>query len=170
MFVFKHNYYGVPAQFIKQLEQVTQGTVNRLFELAQIVYDDETIKLWNCSVERSVVPVKRERISHKRLLITNHSAGWWVVIEFGQHYPEESPDIWDFWLFESQTDNDYVHPENVDWEKFLTEWGYGRTELYWQAQRINNDDAWYSHAHQVSFTHPLLLVMENALRYKDLPR
>jgi len=166
MLVSKHGYCGVPTQFVKQLEEVTQGTVSRLFELAQKIYDDETIEVFNCSVERSVVPVKYERSNHKRLLITDHSAGWWAVIDFGQPYSEESPDIWDFWLFETESDNHNVDPKNIDWEKFQIEWGYSRTDLYWKARKLNKNDAWYSHAHNVSFTHPLLLVLENALRYK----
>jgi hypothetical protein len=166
MFVGKLDYYGVPSEHIKQLEEITQGTVNRLFELAQEIYDDKTIDLWNCSVERSVVPVEYEKNKHKRLLITDHSSGWWAVIEFGQPefcYLENYKDSWDFWLFAAQSDNDNVDPENINWKQFQTEWAYGRADLYWKARRLNNDDPWYSHPHSVSFRHPLLYVMQNAV-------
>jgi len=164
MIIHTPDYPGTPPEMVASLEKIAQATLQQMFELAQKVYGDRSIELWNCSVYRSTVV--HDDVRYKRLRIKNHSCGYWVVIEFGQPsfcHLEQYKNAWDFLVFATQTANKEVNERSVNWETFLGEWGYGRADLFWQARKLSQTDTWYAPTHTLDFKHPLLTLLRHGV-------
>ena len=165
MIVYPDQHCGLPHKLASKLEDITQETIQSLFDLAQQVYNDPTIELWNCSVERSVVKAEDRDYDHNRLVIVNHSCSYWAVIEFGQrNYPADKG-AWDFWLF--ATSSKKLSPKRINWEKFTTEKAYGRTKMFWQASK-SDGNSWYAPNYELSFKHPLFHLLNEGVQGKEV--
>ncbi len=159
----RHSYFGIPDKQIDALELIAQATLDEMFNFSKQVYENSNIKLWNCRVYRSqIYPDVYNDALFSRLLIVNHACSYWAVIEFGQPSFTRLPqykDAYDFHLFSAMSDNEHVSPDNIDWNKFDEEWGYGRASLYWKARKLK--DHWYAPTHTIDFKHPLLHLLRD---------
>ena len=166
MIVYKADYYGVHPDLIPALEAIAQATVDELFALCQAIYADRSIEVWNCSVYRSVVTQGRTKF--KRLRIVNHSCGYWAVLQWGHPHPdlEGYEEMVDFWFYANEGKG-----RTVDWDKFEDDWGYGRCDLFMKARKNSKDKdpeerTWYAPTHALSFKHPLLYTLRNAVEIR----
>lgn len=166
MIVTKHYYYGVHPDHLAALEAIAQATVDEMLVLAQAVYNDETVEVWNCSAVRS--EVETEDHKHRRLLLENHSSGYWAVLEWGYPFPNLKgyEDMQDFWFYVANGD-----PKAVDWKDFNDDWSYSRCSLFMQARKNadkpEGERTWYAPVHTLDFKHPLLVTLRNAIEIDD---
>jgi hypothetical protein len=163
MLVSQNYYYGTPPALIPSLEAIAQATVDEYFRLAELVYADKEIDVWNCSVYRSVVTENNTKF--KRLRIVNHSCGYWAILQWGSPEAVGYEGRFDFWVYAADTKQE--NPTKVDWKAFKHDWAYGKCALFWQASKeslteVEEDKSWYAPVHALDFKFSFLHTLTQA--------
>ena len=160
MIVSPSYYYGLPDSHVDAMEAIAQATVDEMLSLARRIWErlpnskSRSFGDIDFSIRADTVEEPTEHGAvFKRLRITDHSSGWWAVLQWGHLYERTVTAFW----FHARGDK----IPKMDWEKFRDDWSYSRCRLHMQARK--SDGGWYAPVHTLDYKHPLLFQLYSAI-------
>lgn len=168
MIVSPNSYYGLPPSQVAALNAVAEATLSEFYRLASTIYEKLEGKERDFGdIDYTLIPgtCEAEGTTFKRMLITDHSAGWKGVIQWGNPFvsmPQYAGAV-DLWIAAREEGS-------LDWSKLDEEWGSGRKgepDLYIKARRLQGDEPFGQPIHTLDFKHPFLLMLKYALDELD---